>query len=67
MDKEITIDEGFGLLQDILGKMDQEGVSIEDSFKLYNDGINIVQLLNGKLDDAEKKINIVNEESEGKK
>lgn len=65
MDKEITIDEGFGLLQDILGKMDQEGVSIEDSFKLYNDGINIVQLLNGKLDDAEKKINIVNEESEG--
>lgn len=66
MEKEITIDEGFVMLQDILGKMDQEGVSIEDSFKLYNDGINIVQLLNGKLDDAEKKINIVNEESVGK-
>lgn len=58
----MTIDEGFILLQDILNNMDEENISLEDSFKLYNDGIKLVKELNEKLDDAEKKITIVNED-----
>lgn len=58
----MTIDEGFILLQDILNNMDEENISMEDSFKLYNDGIKLVKELNEKLDDAEKKITIVNED-----
>lgn len=59
---EMTIDEGFAGLQEVLNKMDEEGISLEESFKLYNDGIKLVQELTGKLNEAEKKLTIVNEE-----
>lgn len=60
--QEITIDEGFAKLQDILTAMDAEGISLEDSFKLYNDGVLLVKELSGKLNDAENSLTIVNEE-----
>lgn len=60
--EEMTIEEGFEKLSEILGKMDEEGVSLENSFKLYNDGLAIVKELNGKLEETEQKINIINEE-----
>lgn len=60
--EEMTIEEGFEKLSDILSKMDEEGVSLEASFKLYNDGLAIVKELNGKLEETEQKINIINEE-----
>lgn len=60
--EEMTIEEGFEKLSDILSKMDEEGVSLEASFKLYNDGLAVVKELNGKLEETEQKINIINEE-----
>ena len=60
-EESMTIEEGFEKLTDILNKMDEEGVSLENSFKLYNDGLAIVKELNGKLQETEQKLNIVNE------
>lgn len=60
--EEMTIEEGFERLSDILSKMDEEGVSLEASFKLYNDGLAIVKELNGKLEETEQKLNVINEE-----
>lgn len=59
--ENMTIDEGFDNLTEILGKMDMEGVSLEESFKLYNEGLLIVKELNEKLVEAENRITIVNE------
>ncbi len=61
-EENMTIEEGFEKLSDILNKMDEEGVSLENSFKLYNDGLAIVKELNGKLGETEQKLNIINEE-----
>ena len=61
-EESMTIEEGFEKLSDILNKMDEEGVSLENSFKLYNDGLAIVKELNGKLGETEQKLNIINEE-----
>lgn len=61
-EKTITIEEGFEMLSEILNKMDEEGVSLEDSFKLYNDGLAIVKELNGKLEETEQKLSVVNEQ-----
>ncbi len=58
----ITIEEGFERLSDILNKMDEEGVSLEDSFKLYNDGLAIVKELNEKLEETEQKLTVINEQ-----
>ena len=60
-EENMTIEEGFEKLTDILNKMDEEGVSLENSFKLYNDGLAVVKELNGKLSETEQKLNIINE------
>ena len=48
----------------ILQKMDNNEVSLEESFELYNEGLNIVKELNGKLSEVEGKLTIVNEEQQ---
>lgn len=59
--KEKTIEEGFAQLNDILNKMDDSDVSLEETFELYNDGIKIVKELNDRISQVESKLNIVNE------
>jgi len=60
--KEIKIDEGFEVLSDIIKKMYDENISLEDSFKLYNDGIETIKNLTKVLDETEEKVRIINEE-----
>lgn len=59
--KEKTIEEGFEQLNEILKKMENSDVSLEETFKLYNDGLTIVKELNGKISQVESELNIVNE------
>lgn len=61
MAKKMTIDEGFEKLSEILNKMDEEEISLEESFRLYQDGLKIVKELNSKLDDAQDRLTVVNQ------
>ena len=47
--------------------MDNDEVSLEDSFKLYEKGMKLVKQCNDKIDKVEKKINIIegNVENDG--
>ena len=56
-----TIEEGFASLQDILTQMENSDVTLEQSFKLDNDGIGIVKELNEKLLEVEGKLQVINE------
>ena len=58
----VTIEEGFAKLQSILEQMDREGVSLEDSFDLYKQGLSMVKDLNSRLKEVEEKITIVEAE-----
>lgn len=60
--KELTIEEGFENLNDILKQMDDKNVPLEKSFELYNQGINMVKDLNERLAAVEGKLTIINEE-----
>lgn len=61
-EKKMSIEEGFECLGNILNKMDEEGVSLEESFRLYNEGLMLVKSLNDVLVEAEGRITVVNEE-----
>lgn len=54
--EEISIEEGFEKLNELLRKMESNEVGLEDSFELYKEGVALVQTLNGKLDDVEGKL-----------
>ena len=60
--KELTIEESFNKLQEILDKMEDDETELEESFKLYEEGIGLVKKVSESIDKVEKRIKILSEE-----
>ena len=48
--KELTIEESFSKLEEILGKMEDDETGLEESFKLYEEGIGLVKKVSESID-----------------
>ena len=59
--ENISIEEGFDKLNKLLNDMEAEDIGLEASFDLYKQGVELVKVLNGKLDAVEGKLNEVND------
>ena len=62
--KEMTMDEAFQQLQAVLEKMESGELGLEESFKLYEEGLGLVKLCSSKLDEIEKKMIILENRTE---
>lgn len=60
-EKQKNLEEAFEELNNIISKMDKDDVSLEDSFSMYNQGMNLVKYCNDTIERVEKQIQIVNE------
>ena len=60
--KQLSLEESFELLDELLEKLDDRDTTLEESFSLYQKGMNLLRLCNDKIDTVEKKILIMNEE-----
>ena len=60
--KELSIEETFAKLDDLINQMDDEDITLEDSFKLYNDGLLLVKQCNEKIEKVEKDIEVLENE-----
>ena len=54
--KELTIEESFARLVEMVKKLDSEDMSLEDSFLLYEVGMKLLLAVGGKIDAVEKKM-----------
>lgn len=61
---EMTMDEAFAALQKVLDKLEAENTGLEESFKLYEEGLGLVRLCTSKLDEIEKKMIILENKTE---
>ena len=61
MAKAQTLEHSFEKLEQIIGNLENGDVSLEDSFKLYNEGMKLIQNCNQQLDKVEKKIVVLNQ------
>ena len=61
MDK-MTLEETFAGLNDVIQKMEQGDISLEESFKLYHKGMDMLKSCNDKIDKIEKQMLILDEE-----
>lgn len=61
MAKAQTLEQSFEKLEQIIGNLESGDVSLEDSFKLYNEGMKLIQNCNQQLDKVEKKIVVLNQ------
>ena len=61
MAKAQTLEQSFEKLEQIIGNLENGDVSLEDSFKLYNEAMKLIQNCNQQLDKVEKKIVVLNQ------
>lgn len=64
MARELTLDETFEKLEAAIGKLEQEDISLEESFQLYKEGMKLIQACNEKIDKVEKEVLKLNEDGE---
>ena len=64
MAKEQTLEQTFERLEDLIGTLEQEDISLEESFKLYKEGMKLVKSCNDRIDKVEKEVLKLNENGE---
>lgn len=59
--QEKTLESSFEELNTIIGKLEQDDVSLEDSFRLYHEGMQLLKFCNDSIDKVEKELIILEE------
>ncbi len=61
--EEKNFEELLDKLEEITSKLEKEQLSLDDSVKLFEEGMKISKECNSKLEDAEKRITVLIEEN----
>ena len=63
--KEMKFENALAKLEKTVEELESEEVSLEDSLKKFEEGINLVRFCSRKLEEVEKKIEILVKEQGG--
>ena len=55
--KKINLEKTFDELSDLISKLEQDNMDIDQMIELFNKGMSLTKLCEKKLNEAEKKIN----------
>ena len=58
--EELTLEESFEKLEEMLEKLEDRELPLEESFQLYQKGMELLKACNEKIDLVEKKIMVMN-------
>lgn len=58
----ISLEEALIRLEETVNKLQEEEISLEDSFLLYKQGMDYVKLCSETIDQVEKKVLMLNQE-----
>ena len=59
MEEKKTIEQNFEEIESIIQNMQEEDVTLDKSFELYNKGLNLVRDCSAHIDKIEKQIQII--------
>lgn len=62
---EPKFETALGRLEDIVSKMEEGGLGLDESLKLFEEGVKLSKTLHKRLTEAEKKVEILVRESGG--
>jgi exodeoxyribonuclease VII small subunit len=65
IDTDTDFESGLKKLEAIVQRLDTGELSLEESLKIFEEGIDLVGLLTRKLDEAEKKIEMLTQADDG--
>lgn len=61
---ELTLDEAFAALDGIIGALESRDITLEESFRQYQKGMELVRACNEKIDTVEKKMLVLEGDGE---
>ena len=64
--KQMHFEEAFKRLEVIVGNLESGDLSLEESMKLFEEGIGLTDACKSRLEDAEQKIQLLLKNSDGK-
>ena len=62
--KKENLEEMFKDLEELIGKMENEEITLEQPFDLYNNGMELLKKCNLSIDEVEKKVLVLDENGE---
>ena len=62
--KKEKLEEMFKDLEELIGKMENEEITLEQTFDLYNNGMELLKKCNLSIDEVEKKVLVFDENGE---
>lgn len=60
--EELSLEEAFGQIEEVISRLEAEGITLEQSFQEYNRGMKLLQYCNVTIDRVEKKVLQINED-----
>lgn len=64
MAKEMTLEKAFEKLEETIDLLEKDDISLDESFKIYKEGMKLIQSCNAKIDKVEKEVLKLNESGE---
>lgn len=61
---EFTLNQGFAKLDELLGKLESPEISLEESFRVYKEGIELLKKCNDSIDQVEKQVLVLSGDGE---
>ena len=62
--KKENLEEMFKDLEELIGKMENEEITLEQTFDLYNNGMELLKKCNLSIDEVDKKVLVLDENGE---
>ncbi len=64
VEEELTLEQTFDRLEMVIGRLEEEDISLEESFQVYQEGMKLIQACNSKIDKVEKEVLKISENGE---
>ena len=62
VNRELTLEEAFARLEEVTRTLEDEGISLEESFAVDQKGMELLKYCNESIDKVEKKVLVLNGE-----
>ncbi|MDD3142109.1 MAG: exodeoxyribonuclease VII small subunit [Lachnospiraceae bacterium] len=62
--KNSNIEDIFIALEEVMSQLERADISLEESFRLYRQGMDMLKLCNEKIDTVEKKVMMLDDSGE---
>ncbi len=63
-EETLSLEQGFSMLEETVAKLEKEDISLEESFTVYKQGMELLKQCSDAIDQVEKKVLVINEGGE---